>query len=374
MKVHINLNSAIYLNQGIAVFSSEIIKRIIQYEEFDFEGGAYFIHQSEIKMAKRFNMPTKVSKIPSRFIFQTKYAKYFPFKYNTLLKSDADVYVFLGNDLPKGKITVPGKKICVIHDIIPLYRAWEDPEKAKIYYCDKLKEIKEADIIVAVSEFTKQEIIKWFGCPTDKIRVVYNGVDFERYNIQCPQNELENCKKKYNLPDKFMFYMGSAGVYKNLDGIICAYAKLPTEIRKEYKLVLANSRADLKTLAQKLDVEDDIWLLHGIDEAYKVAMYQLASIVLQLSFYEGFGIPLIEGMAAGKPVIAARATCFPEVVGDAGLLADPYSPEDIAEKMEKLITDKEVYSALVDKGFERAKSFSWDNSATQFVSVLKNIQ
>ena len=373
MNVHINLNSALNLRQGIAVYSTEIINRIIKNNDLIFEGGAYVFKRNDIKQAKRFNFKTKIVNIPSRFIFQTKYAKFFPFKYNTLLKSNSDVFVFMGNDLPKANIKVDGKKICVIHDVIPLYRVNEDPENAKIFYNDHIKEIPKLDKIITVSEYTKNEIVRYFGVNPEIIEVVYNGVDFERYNKKSSQAKVEECKIKYNLPEEYIFYMGSSLKYKNIEGIIKSYALINKKLRQNCKLVIANSRKDLIELAESLGVINDICFLNGIDEEDKVTLYQLAKIVIQISFFEGFGIPLIEAMAAGKPVIASNCTCIPEVVGDAGILVNPYDHDEISYNISQLLVDKEKYDILVEKGLKRAKQFNWDESADKFLNIIINI-
>lgn len=373
MHIHINLNSSLNLRQGIAVYSTEIIKRIIKSPDFSFEGGAYVYKKCDIKMAKRFKLKTKIVRIPSKFIFETKYAKIFPFNYNTLLKTKADVFVFMGNDLPKANIEVSGKRVCVIHDVIPLYRVKEDPEKAKIFYNDHIKEIPKLDRIITVSEYTKNEIVKYFGVSPEIIDVVYNGVDFDRYNQKSTQNKIIECKSKYNLPDEYIFYMGSAQKYKNIEGIIKAYALIDKRLRKNYKLVIANYREDLVDLAINLGIKNDIYFLNGIDEEDKVTLYQLSKIVIQISFFEGFGIPLIEAMAAGKPVVASNCTCIPEVVGDAGILVNPCDYNEISAELSELLINKEKYNILVEKGLKRAKEFNWEDSANKFLEVLKKI-
>lgn len=373
MNVHINLNSALNLRQGIAVYSTEIIKRIIKSNDLIFEGGAYVFKRDDIKMARRFGFKTKIVNIPARFIFETKYAKFFPFKYNTLLKSNSDVFVFMGNDLPKANIKVDGKKICVIHDVIPLYRVNEDPEKAKIFYNDHIKEIPRLDRIITVSEYTKNEIVRYFNIDPEIIDVVYNGVEFERYNKKILKEEVDKCKNKYNLPEEYIFYMGSAQKYKNIEGIIKSYALLDKELRKKYKLVIANSSDDLVNLASELGIASDIKFLNGIDEEDKVTIYQMSKIVIQISFYEGFGIPIIEAMAAGKPVIASNCTCIPEIVGDAGILVNPYDYNEISYMMKELLLDKEKYNNFVEKGLVRARKFNWDDSANKFLEVLKKV-
>lgn len=373
-KVELNLNCAINLHQGIDVFTSEIYKRIIKSSDFDFHGSAFLWKHDQVKKVKRFKMDIKTIPIPPKYIFTSKYAKYNIIKnYNILTHSKSDIYVFTGNDLPKGKMKIEGKILCVIHDVIPLYRAWEDEKKAEIFYTDKLWETKKADRIIAVSEYTKKELIKYFGCPEEKIDVVYNGVEFDRFNADIDEISLKKCREKYLLPNKFIFYMGSAGEYKNIEGILKAYAMLPDSMKETCGVVIANTRPDLEKLAESLGIQEKVVFLNGIDETDKVAIYKLSYFVMQISLYEGFGIPLIEAMASGRPVIASTRTCLPEVVGNAGILVDPMNSNEISKAMMKLLTNKEEYNNYVKRGIERAKIFSWENAAQQFLNVLKKM-
>ena len=375
MKVHFNLNAALNPHAGITVYTKEILTRLDQNANMNFEGGVCTVHKEHKACIAEFEDKMNVKQVffPESFVFEERKARFVPVSYNKLLRSSADVFVFTGNDLPKANIKVKGKVLCVIHDLIPLYTAWDNPDRAKLFYGEKIREVHRIDRIITDSEYTKNEIADKFGFDQNKIDVIYCGVDYDRFNTVQKEEIYTECRHKYNLPQRYIFYMGSTLKYKNIEGILRSYALLKKEIRQDLKLVLANSNEDNIRLASKLKIEKDIWFLKGIDEKYKVALYQMAAMTIQISLFEGFGIPLIESMAAGTPLIASNRTCFPEVVQNAALLVEPNKHTEIALAIERIYLDDELCNNLINLGLDRAKDFSWDNAAAMMLKSINNL-
>jgi glycosyltransferase involved in cell wall biosynthesis len=185
-------------------------------------------------------------------------------------------------------------------------------------------------------------------------------------------------RKKYNLPENFILYFGTLEPRKNLVGLIQSYEifRRQTGSDKKYSLVLAGNSGwlcdDIFVQARKSDFAQDIIFAGFVDPADKIYLYNLASLFVYPSFFEGFGFPPLEAMACGVPVICSHTSSFPEVVSQAALTVDPYNFDEIAWAMKEVLTDKELGQDLVKDGLIRAKNFSWDKCARETLDYLTN--
>ena len=268
-----------------------------------------------------------------------------------------------------------GKTIAVLHDIIPL-------RMKHAFYSSKAEgcRINVEDIllrasrIVTVSEFSRNDIADFFGIDKNRIDVVYNGVnadEFSRHNVT--DETYNRLREKYCLPSKYVLYFGGWEPRKNLEGVISAYSLLPPELRRIYQLVVTNPSQGIKDLAQHKGISEDVHFISNIPAADKPRIYQMASVSLWLSFYEGFGLPVIEAQASGVPVICSNVTSMPEVAGDAAILVDPHDTKAIASAIERVLTDEALREALIAKGYENIKRFSWDESAQKLHDIILNV-
>ncbi len=198
--------------------------------------------------------------------------------------------------------------------------------------------------------------------------MVYCGVNAEEF--QQPFDH-EAVRTKYKLPEKYILYFGTCGPRKNVESVIRAYARLPETVRKEYALVITNPTAAVKACA----VENNVTpcYVDGVSAEDKAAVYQMASVLIWLSIYEGFGLPVIEAQAAGTPVVCSNVTSLPEVAGDAAVLVDPMDTEAIADAIERCLYDEPFRQELIAKGHENVKRFNWDESAKKFHDIIVNL-
>jgi glycosyltransferase involved in cell wall biosynthesis len=281
-----------------------------------------------------------------------------------------DLY-FEPNFIP---INIPAKKIVTtIHDFSwKLFPELHPTDRVRYWERNFWKKIYKVDFIIAVSHFTKEEAIRRFGLSPDKIRVIHNGYDntiFRKYD----QDELETTRKKYNLPQKFMLFVGSIEPRKNLKNLILAYSILVKNIQQEYKLVLVGPRGwnneEIMSLLEKL--KNKVTYLGYVSNAELGKLYNLATIFVYPSLYEGFGLPPLEAMACGCPVVTSNIVPLRESCGNAAYYIDPYTIDSIAEGIHKVITSEELRRSLTQEGLANAAKFSWAKSAEEHLKVFE---
>lgn len=228
-----------------------------------------------------------------------------------------------------------------------------------------------AAAVVAVSRHTKTDIIETFGIPAERITVVPPAADGS-YMPQ-PLPEIERMTKKYGLPERFFLSLGTIEPRKNIKNIIAAFEKLAGED----SLVIAGGKGwlcrDTFERAARSPARDRIRFIGYVPEADKPALYAAAIALVYPSFYEGFGMPPLEAMACGTPVIASHVTSLGEVVGDAGLLVDPYNASELADAMAAIRDSSSLASELKKRGLERANLFGWEKSAAALERVLSSL-
>lgn len=238
------------------------------------------------------------------------------------------------------------KKVTTYHDIVPLkYPRWSHPKIVDVHK-RRLKIVEqEIDMVIAVSESTKRDLLENTKIPEEKITVIYEGptTNFKPHS----EHEIREFKKRYKLPEKFILAIGGVGERRNL--------KRVKEACRDYNLVIAG-----QTLP---------WL--SIEELG--LLYASAEVLLYPSFYEGFGLPILDSFSSGLPVITSNVSSMPEVGGDAAIYADPFKVEDIKEKLDMVMNDQSLRKDLVKKGFERVKLFSWEKAAKETAEVYRRL-
>lgn len=221
--------------------------------------------------------------------------------------------------------------------------------------------------VLTLSEFCKRDIAERYSIPEDKIVVTYAGVD-ERFQPSNGSNGNKKVKKKYGIEGRYILTVGNLQPRKNLVRLMAAYSLL----RKarpdiDHKLVIVGKKAwkfsPILASANKSSWSDDIILTGYVDDSDLPDLYRGADVMVYPSVFEGFGLPPLEAMACGTPVIVANRTSLPEVVGDDGILINPYDTEEMTAAMASLLLNKDVRELYGRKGVERAKRFSWANVA-----------
>ncbi|MEM8829705.1 MAG: glycosyltransferase family 1 protein [Cyanobacteria bacterium P01_G01_bin.19] len=259
-------------------------------------------------------------------------------------------------------------QIVTLHDLIPLkYR--EVSPKWRYYYLYVLPQIlKRSQKIICISEHTKKDAIETYRLDAKTIEVVYNGYDRHLFFPQANSQIL----KQYGL-DKYLLYVGDMRTYKNLSRCLQAFDRLS---QKNYQFVITGKKDDffypqIESLTKRLSAKDRIIFLDYVPTQDLPSLYSMAQCLVFASLYEGFGLPVLEAMACGCPVIASNTTSIPEVGGDSILYVNPLDIEDIARAMQQILTDESLRSSLREKGKQRAKLFDWDKTANAIGSIAE---
>lgn len=274
----------------------------------------------------------------------------------------------------------PFKTIVTIYDLIPLLQTdfyWgRKPLKKWVLFSQLLpRAIELAQKVITISQHSKQDIMRVFGVEDEKIVVVYCGCDTSFRPISVDECAPE-AKVFFDsrIRGHFILYVGSFDRRKNVASLVNAYARLRGS-RIDHELVLAGGKGyEYKSIAkqvEELSLGDRVVFLGFVPRQHLPYLYNMADLFVFPSLYEGFGLPVLEAMACGVPVIASNRTSLPEVVGDAGILVNPENPEELVSAMSKVLGDSELGATLSRKGIERARLFSWEEAARKVIEVYQ---
>ena len=231
------------------------------------------------------------------------------------------------------------------------------------------KQCERAHRILTPSENTKRDVVEYYGVPEEKVKVVRPGiaVGFREQGIR----NKEQLKKKYRLPEKFFLFLGTIEPRKNILGIIQAYRAYCSLFPDSCSLVIAGAPGwNNLAIMRAIYATPNVHYIGYIEPADKSALYQLARVFVYPSLYEGFGLPVLEAMASGTPVITSNRSSLVEVAGEAGYLVNPYNTTEIARGMEVLTHDESLRAILIEKGYKKLEHYSWQRSAKDFLRIL----
>ena len=302
-------------------------------------------------------------------------SNFLPFPYHTFFGSDTDLTHFFNYIVPPG---VKGKTVVTVHDMV--YKAFPETVRARTKYMldTGLKaSMKRADLIVTDSEFSKSEIIKYFPQHESKIRVVPCGVDLQKFSPCKDTEKIENVKKSLGIDGRYFLYLGTIEPRKNLERLIEAYGKFAKNTNNPPKLVLAGGKGwlndNIYAKAEQLGIKQYVIFTKYVPSEDMNPLMCGAEAFVFPSIYEGFGMPPLEAMACGVPVLTSGEASLPEVTGQSAVIVDAYSPDSIAEGLDRIYRDDELRKRLSIEGLERAKQFTWEKSASMLYNVYKEL-
>lgn len=307
-----------------------------------------------------------------------KYHKFFEQYYfpNNLSDENIDIYHIPQNGIGISP-NIKCKKVVTIHDLIPYIM----PETVgKGYLLKFLKEmpkiIELSDGIITVSERSKKDILKFFPIDENKIFVTPLAADI-KYK---PLNK-HKCKKiiseTYNINKPFILYIGGFSPRKNVKSLLMAFSKIHKNLPENYNLVIVGANKDdgqlLKQLSSDLNIRSRTKFTGFVPEEHLPIFYNACDVFVYPSLYEGFGLPPLEAMTCGCAVISSNISSIPEVVGDGGILIDPFNLKDLTNSLESLLNDKKLIKEFQIKGLNQASKFSWEKTCEKTLEVYKKI-
>lgn len=269
------------------------------------------------------------------------------------------------------------RTVISVHDLaFLLYPHFLTRESAR-YYGQIDQAVRRADHIIAVSESTRNDLMKLLGVPERKISVIYEAADPLFHPVDKEEARKALRDAGYNLPAQFILFVSTIEPRKNIPALLRALRNLRDRYHLPHKLVLAGQRGwlvdEVFDLVSELHLEEDCIFLGRVPARDLLYLYNSADALVHPAFYEGFGLPPLEAMSCGTPVIASKVAAMPEIVGDAGMLIDPHDVEELTVAIWRVLTEEELRNQMRQRGLQRAKLFSWQKAARETLEVYRQV-
>jgi glycosyltransferase involved in cell wall biosynthesis len=270
------------------------------------------------------------------------------------------------------------RSVVTIHDCIHIRFPQYLPKLGYAYAWGQMwSATHRAARVITVSEASKRDILRYFRVPESRVDVIYNAID-DRFWQQPDAEDITRVRERYRLDNPFVLYAGNIKPHKNLERLIEAFHLLrQTPAMKDVQLLIIGDEiskyATLRRAVHRHKLHKHVRFFGFVPDQTLAALYRLAAVFVFPSLYEGFGLPPLEAMASGTPVITSNVSSLPEVVGDAALLIDPYEPDAIAAAMQRVLDDKALAADLSRRGLARAREFSWERSIARVREIYAEV-
>nr|MBU1327696.1 glycosyltransferase family 4 protein [Candidatus Omnitrophota bacterium] len=358
MNIGIDIRSTLKrTNTGIGRYTLNLIKAISKIDQKN----NYYLYSRK----KLFDFKKKLPVLPGK-----------NFRHARGL-SELDIFHTSSYDLVKPRKA--GKFIVTIHDVIIKAYPYGHSEKTIKEVDEKLKRVSgEADLLIADSHNTKSDIIKFYNISDSKIKVIYPGVDTSDSSRLRSKNiaNIVRASSEAASREQYILFIGTIEPRKNIQGLIKAFNLLRKEHNISHKLIIAGMKGwmyeDIFKEYENSAFKNDIIFKGYVSDQELAELYKNASVFVYPSFYEGFGFPILEAFGHGVPVITSKTSSCGEIAGDSALLVNPERYQEIAEAVLKIINSESLRQELVKKGLDRAKEFTWQNTAIEFLNCLTN--
>jgi glycosyltransferase involved in cell wall biosynthesis len=271
-----------------------------------------------------------------------------------------------------------GKYVVTIHDVIPLVLPWAFPLRHRLVLATALARIrKQAEVVIAPSMAAAEDVRHFLRVERDRIHVIPMGCE-PRFHPVADPIRAAALRRRYDLPERYILFVGTLEPRKNIQTLLRAFAQVTAEMpQDDLTLVMAGGKGwggeDYRATVESLKLHDRVRFAGFVADDHLPELYRGALLFVYPSLYEGFGLPVLEAMACGTPVVTSNRASLPEVAGDATLLVDPTRPEGLAGAMAAILTDSALSQELRTKGLARAQTFTWDAVAQQTIAIYRAV-
>lgn len=268
------------------------------------------------------------------------------------------------------------RSVITIHDLVFMLYPHFLTKNAARYYGQIDQAVRRTDAVIAVSQATKRDVVRLLGVPESKVTVIYEAANPVFRPLERPEIA-HRVRGRFGIPGEYVLFVSTIEPRKNVPTLLRAFRTLLDDYRPDVKLVLAGERGwlynEVFRLVTDLHLKEHVISLGRVSTEELLWLYNAAQVLVAPSIYEGFGLTPLEAMACGTPVVVSNVSSLPEVVGDAGLLVDPNDPGELAVAIWRLLSDTQLRACLVDKGFKRARVFSWDKAAEETLALYHTL-
>jgi len=365
---------------GVAEYTYELLKALLKIDQ---QNQYWLLYNSFHDVSSRLPL----FDYPNVSIIRTKYPnKFFNYVllkflhrpyFDKIVGQPIDIFFMPHLNFARWSASVPS--ILTVHDLsfvyFPRFFNWRKNIWHALLSVKKL--LKRSSVVVALSENTQNDVKKYANLDDAHTATIYSGISDVFTIISKDDSQLKVVRQKYQLPPSFILFLGTVEPRKNIEGLIKAFEIVKTKQPSDLKLVIAGGRGwkarPVFQIAATSSCSTDIIFLDYVEASEKVALYNLATIFVYPSFYEGFGFPPLEAMACGTPTIVSATSSLPEVVGDGAVMIDPYNPMSIASAISEVLNDESLRSHLIEQGKQQAAKFTWEKTAEQYLELFSSI-
>ena len=293
------------------------------------------------------------------------------YRFSKMMRTLNDVVHFPNQHFGRYAVVLKKRPVITVHDLARISFDFDkETTMEKFLLRLDVRGIKRAAHIIAVSQNTKDELVRYLRIPLDKISVVYNGVDHDIFKPSAG-------KKLVDKP--YILYVGSERPRKNLPRLLQAFSQIRADFRGLKLLKLGpfgrsyEFRKQTLKQVERLQISADVIFVDHVAEDDLPYYYSAASMLVYPSLYEGFGLPPVEAMACGCPVVTSNVSSLPEVVGDAALMIDPYNVDALAKAMAEILTNDGLRRGMIERGLAQAEKFSWEKTAAETLEIHEKV-
>jgi glycosyltransferase involved in cell wall biosynthesis len=374
MRIGFDLRPFLREETGVGVYFKNLLLNLAKIDQVD----EFFLFSSSWK--DRFD-PNKIPLFAKMDFLDLRYpVRAINFLWSRLRWPSLDFFFKTKLDLTHSPTPLPlptaGKKIITVYDLFFLERPELTDHQARRFFFRRIEDsVKSADGIVTISRFTQDQLIQKFQVNQAKIKVICPGIDLVKWE-KSEQQDLERTRAELGLSSDFLLFVGAVEPRKNLPNLLKALRVIHNQYRKLHLVLVGRKGQDsdnVNKTIQELDLDSWVKIVGYRDSTELKNVYQLASVFVFPSLWEGFGIPLLEAMASRLPIVTSRTSALPEIAQDAAVYADPHDPDDIAAKIIRVLTDPAVRDKLISEGEKRVMDFSWEKVASEALNFYHSM-